>query len=117
MNTISEVTQTTTKANALNAQNSTEEWLLSRVGALPRNSLGWFRCGVGFYNKKDYAKAIECFQRAVELDPLNVCMFWSHVDEWAPWSFLFHDVQSFVLEAPSNNQPPFPISSHQISSI
>ena len=49
-----------------------EEWLLLRVGAAPRNSLGWFRCGVGFYNKKEYSKSIECFEKAVALDPMNV---------------------------------------------
>lgn len=57
----------------LNNAATVEEWLLLRVGSLPRNSLGWFRCGVGFYNKKEYAKAIECFDKSVELDPLNVC--------------------------------------------
>ena len=49
-----------------------EEWLLLRVGSLPRNSLGWFRCGVGFYNKKEFTKAIQCFEKSVLLDPLNV---------------------------------------------
>ena len=38
---------------------------------LPRNSLGWFRAGVGFYNKKKYTFSIECFEKAVDLDPLN----------------------------------------------
>lgn len=52
-----------------------EEWLLLRVGAVPRNSLGWFRCGVGFYNKKEYTKAIECFEKSVQMDPMNVCFF------------------------------------------
>ncbi|KAJ1564331.1 hypothetical protein HK096_008527, partial [Nowakowskiella sp. JEL0078] len=52
-------------------QNSSEEWLLLRVGTLPRNSLGWFRCGVGFYNKKEYTRAIECFEKSVQIDPLN----------------------------------------------
>jgi hypothetical protein len=28
-----------------------EQWLRSRLGTTPRNSLGWFRAGVGFYNK------------------------------------------------------------------
>ncbi|KAI8592017.1 hypothetical protein HDU88_001391 [Geranomyces variabilis] len=56
-------------------QNSSEEWLLLRIGSLPRNSLGWFRCGVGFYNKKDYTKAIECFEKAVEMDPMNYNAF------------------------------------------
>jgi tetratricopeptide (TPR) repeat protein len=32
---------------------------------------GWFRAGVGFYNKKEFHFAIECFQRATDLDPLN----------------------------------------------
>ena len=49
-----------------------EEWLMLRVGAAPRNSLGWFRCGIGFYNKKEYSKAIECFEKSVQLDPMNV---------------------------------------------
>lgn len=53
-------------------QSSSEEWLLLRVGSVPRNSLGWFRCGVGFYNKKEYVKAIECFEKSVALDPMNV---------------------------------------------
>ena len=52
--------------------NSSEEWLLLRVGTLPRNSLGWFRCGVGFYNKKEYIRAIECFEKSIQLDPMNV---------------------------------------------
>ncbi|KXS19344.1 hypothetical protein M427DRAFT_29259 [Gonapodya prolifera JEL478] len=52
-------------------QSNAEEWLLLRIGAVPRNSLGWFRCGVGFYNKKDYARAIDSFEKSVELDPLN----------------------------------------------
>jgi hypothetical protein len=55
-----------------NLASSCEEWLVMRVGAVPRNSLGWFRCGVGFYNKKEYTKAIECFEKAVQLDPMNV---------------------------------------------
>ncbi|KAJ8324902.1 hypothetical protein O5D80_006433 [Batrachochytrium dendrobatidis] len=50
---------------------SCEEWLMLRVGAVPRNSLGWFRCGVGFYNKKEFTKAIECFEKSVQLDPMN----------------------------------------------
>ena len=49
-----------------------EEWLMMRVGSMPRNSLGWFRCGIGFYNKKEYTKAIECFEKSVELDKMNV---------------------------------------------
>lgn len=52
-----------------------EEWLLLRVGVVPRTSLGWFRTGVGFYNKKEYSKAIECFEKAVSLDPMNVFYF------------------------------------------
>jgi tetratricopeptide (TPR) repeat protein len=27
---------------------------------------------VGFYNKKEFTKAIECFEKSVELDPMNV---------------------------------------------
>lgn len=55
--------------------NSCEEWLLLRVGSTPRNSLGWFRCGVGFYNKKEHTKAIECFEKSVSLDPMNYNAF------------------------------------------
>ena len=51
-----------------------EDWLFLRVGSVPRNSLGWFRCGVGFYNKKEYTRAIECFQKSIEQDPLNVLL-------------------------------------------
>lgn len=51
---------------------SAEDWLLLRVGSIPKTSLGWFRCGVGFYNKKEYGKSIECFEKAVQLDPMNV---------------------------------------------
>ncbi|KAI9205441.1 uncharacterized protein BJ171DRAFT_567600 [Polychytrium aggregatum] len=56
-------------------QSSSEEWLLLRVGATPRNSLGWFRCGVGFYNKKEYTKSIECLEKSIQLDPLNYNAF------------------------------------------
>ncbi|KAI9364000.1 hypothetical protein DFJ73DRAFT_772858 [Zopfochytrium polystomum] len=61
--------------NNSRGQTSSEEWLLLRVGVLPRNSLGWFRSGVGFYNKKEYTKAIECFEKSVELDPMNYNAF------------------------------------------
>ncbi|KAJ3093053.1 hypothetical protein HK102_010958 [Quaeritorhiza haematococci] len=60
---------------ANSSASSAEEWLLLRIGATPRNSLGWFRCGVGFYNKKEYSKAIECFEKSVALDPLNYNAF------------------------------------------
>mmetsp|Transcript_27980 Transcript_27980/g.71186 ORF Transcript_27980/g.71186 Transcript_27980/m.71186 type:complete len:103 (+) Transcript_27980:131-439(+) len=46
-------------------------WILSRVGSLPKTSVGWFRAGVGFYNKKEYNLSIECFKKAVALDPEN----------------------------------------------
>eukprot|EP00743_Colponemidia_sp_Colp-15_P008840 GILK01009648.1.p1 GENE.GILK01009648.1~~GILK01009648.1.p1 ORF type:complete len:130 (+),score=22.44 GILK01009648.1:52-390(+) len=52
-----------------------EQWLIARVGALPATSIGWFRAGVGFYNKKKYNFSIECLKRAVELDPLNYNAF------------------------------------------
>ena len=54
------------------ASGGCDEWLVLRVGAVPRTSLGWFRCGVGFYNKKEYTKAIECFEKSVQMDPMNV---------------------------------------------
>lgn len=77
----SQIDSNTTNADANqqssnNTQPSSEEWLLLRVGTLPRNSLGWFRAGVGFYNKREYARAIECFERAVEMDPNNVRVWW-----------------------------------------
>ena len=50
---------------------SAEDWLLLRIGIVPKGSLGWFRAGVGFYNKKAYSFAIECLEKAVALDPLN----------------------------------------------
>jgi hypothetical protein len=49
-----------------------EDWFLQRIGSTPKTSIGWFRCGVAFYNKKDFSKAIECFEKSIELDPLNV---------------------------------------------
>eukprot|EP01135_Chromosphaera_perkinsii_P007402 Nk52_evm1s819 gene=Nk52_evmTU1s819 len=52
-----------------------EGWMKDRIGAVPRNSLGWFRAGVGFYNKKKYYRAIECFQKAIEIDPMNYNAF------------------------------------------
>jgi len=55
-----------------NIQTNAEEWLLMRVGLTPKNSIGWFRCGVGFYNKKEYTRSIECFEKSIEYDPLNV---------------------------------------------
>jgi len=42
---------------------------------LPSTSLGWFRAGVGFFNKKQYEHAIECLERAVALDPKNFNAF------------------------------------------
>jgi tetratricopeptide (TPR) repeat protein len=53
-------------------QTSAEEWLLLKVGMVPKTSVGWFRAGIAFYNKKDFVKAIECFEKSVTLDPLNV---------------------------------------------
>jgi hypothetical protein len=51
---------------------SADAWLLSRVGETPTSSLGWFRAGVGFFNKREFHFAIDCFQRSVHIDPLNV---------------------------------------------
>jgi hypothetical protein len=49
---------TTNQDIAPSVTSGCEEWLMMRVGSTPRNSLGkyptyqgWFRCGVGFYNK------------------------------------------------------------------
>eukprot|EP00942_MAST-04A_sp_MAST-4A-sp1_P010724 g10724.t1 len=48
-------------------------WLRQKSkGLLPQSSVGWFRCGVGFYNKKlYYGPAIICLRIALELDPNN----------------------------------------------
>lgn len=53
-------------------QSSVSSWLSLRFNMLPSTSLGWFRAGIGFYNKKEFQYAIECLERAVELDPRNV---------------------------------------------
>jgi hypothetical protein len=45
--------------------------LLQKV---PNSSLGWFRAGVGFHNKAKHNFAIECFEKAVEIDPKNVLL-------------------------------------------
>jgi tetratricopeptide (TPR) repeat protein len=50
---------------------SAQDWLIGRIGETPNSSLGWFRAGVGFYNKKEFAFAIDCFQKSIRLDPLN----------------------------------------------
>eukprot|EP00823_Brevimastigomonas_motovehiculus_P003995 TRINITY_DN2539_c0_g1_i1.p1 TRINITY_DN2539_c0_g1~~TRINITY_DN2539_c0_g1_i1.p1 ORF type:complete len:165 (+),score=30.42 TRINITY_DN2539_c0_g1_i1:152-646(+) len=50
---------------------SAEDWLLGRIGEVPSTALGWFRAGVGFYNKKEFNFSIECFQRSIDLDPYN----------------------------------------------
>ncbi len=41
----------------------------------PKTSVGWFRAGVGFYNKRRFEFAVECLQQAVQLDPLNYNAF------------------------------------------
>ena len=48
-------------------------WLKEKSnGLLPTSSIGWFRCGVGFYNKKlYYGPAIICLRIALEIDPNN----------------------------------------------
>eukprot|EP00514_Thraustochytrium_sp_LLF1b_P006222 CAMPEP_0184511652 /NCGR_PEP_ID=MMETSP0198_2-20121128/2463_1 /TAXON_ID=1112570 /ORGANISM="Thraustochytrium sp., Strain LLF1b" /LENGTH=130 /DNA_ID=CAMNT_0026901627 /DNA_START=32 /DNA_END=424 /DNA_ORIENTATION=+ len=52
-------------------QNDVKGWIKAKLGLLPRSSLGWFRAGVGFYNKRQHSFAIQCFERAVALDPHN----------------------------------------------
>lgn len=54
------------------AYTSAESWLQGRVGEVPVTSLGWFRAGVGFYNKREFQFSIECLQKSVQMDPLNV---------------------------------------------
>ncbi|SPQ94366.1 Tetratricopeptide repeat [Plasmodiophora brassicae] len=66
------------KADALQAAGSVktaERWLIDRIGQAPNTALGWFRAGVGFYNKHQFEYAIDCFQKSVALDPLNYNAF------------------------------------------
>lgn len=44
---------------------------ISAAVALIILSTGWFRAGVGFYNKREFTYCIDCLQRAVAADPLN----------------------------------------------
>ena len=46
-------------------------WLQQRVGMTPKSSIGWFRAGVGFYNKRKFEVAVECLREAVRMDPIN----------------------------------------------
>ena len=50
-------------------------WIQAKVGQLPSTSVGWFRAGVGFYNRRWYTAAITCLQRATEIDALNYNAF------------------------------------------
>ena len=50
---------------------SAETWLQSRTHTTPNTSTGWFRAGVGFYNKESYRYAVECFKNSLQLDPRN----------------------------------------------
>jgi hypothetical protein len=68
---------------------SAEEWLLGRIGETPLTSLGWFRAGVGFYNKHEFNFSIECFQRAIDLDPINVCRTYRTVVLERVYCFVF----------------------------
>ncbi len=52
-------------------QMSASRWLQNRVGMTPKTSIGWFRAGVGFYNKRKFEWAVECLREAVALDPNN----------------------------------------------
>ena len=48
-----------------------EAFLQKITGTVPQTSTGWFRAGVGFYRKKLHPPAVQCLERAVELDPIN----------------------------------------------
>ena len=50
-------------------------WIQAKVGQLPSTSVGWFRAGVGFYNKRWYSASITCLKRATEMDALNYNAF------------------------------------------
>jgi cytochrome c-type biogenesis protein CcmH/NrfG len=58
-----------------------EKWLRQRIGQAPKTAIGWFRAGVGFYNKRRFELAIDSFQQSVRLDPLNVR---SPCSQWHP---------------------------------
>eukprot|EP00455_Lapot_gusevi_P040167 TRINITY_DN4532_c0_g3_i1.p1 TRINITY_DN4532_c0_g3~~TRINITY_DN4532_c0_g3_i1.p1 ORF type:complete len:112 (+),score=15.85 TRINITY_DN4532_c0_g3_i1:72-407(+) len=58
-------------SSALAEFSTAEKWLRQRVGQVPKTALGWFRAGVGFYNKRHFEFAIECLQTSVRLDPMN----------------------------------------------
>jgi Tfp pilus assembly protein PilF len=42
---------------------------------VPVSSVGWFRAGVGFFNKKHFAFAVQSLSEAVRLDPQNYHAF------------------------------------------
>ena len=46
-------------------------WQAGRA-QVPSDATGWFRAGVGFYNKGWYHQAIECLRSAVRLDVEHV---------------------------------------------
>jgi tetratricopeptide (TPR) repeat protein len=50
---------------------SVHDWLMFHISRVPSSSIGWFRAGVGFYNKLQFAYAVECFECSAQLDPLN----------------------------------------------
>ena len=52
-----------------------KSWIELKVGRTPTTSVGWFRSGVGFFNKRWYTPSIQCLQKAVEMDPLNYNAF------------------------------------------
>lgn len=62
----------TTTMSTRGSYTTAESWLAGRVGEVPATSVGWFRAGVGFYNKREFQFSIECLQRSVMMDPLNV---------------------------------------------
>ena len=48
-----------------------EAFLQKLTGTVPKTSTGWLRAGIGFYRKKLNPPAVQCLERAVELDEIN----------------------------------------------
>ena len=58
--------------NSTESSHTVKEWLKHQSnGMLPTTSVGWFRAGVGFYNKKYFGPSIVCLRYALEMDHRN----------------------------------------------
>lgn len=58
--------------NSDESKSTVKDWLMQQSnGLLPNTSIGWFRAGIGFYNKKFFGASIICLRYALEMDPRN----------------------------------------------